>query len=353
MVLFRSSFRHASKKVQKLETCPKYEEMKKRYPNEAIPRDRQEYFKNSVYHRRQLFARDYDPSRMMKIITWNVASLRSICNKYLEQLNKIMFYEKPDILCLQETKLSTLVGSEKLACFNGYTFFDSISMERKGYSGTRTYIRSSLCSSPSHTTGFSHNTDKQCIEGRVTTTRLAVGDDSRRKIHPSIGEFWVVNTYVPTSGLDKETGTFPKLGVRLQWDEELRKHFQHIQSEKKKLPIIWTGDFNVLFDLDHHWKKDYHTMMQTPGFCFEERYSFRQTLLDAGLIECFRHKYPNSSNSYTFWSNMERGRIGNRGLRLDGFAISRELSHRILETHSLHWIKGSDHCPVALWLAVD
>ena len=347
-----SSERKALKKEEKRNLA--LEAIKAKYPHEKIPSNKHDYFQGSVWHRRKLFTRDYEPHRMLKIITWNVASLRGICTKHKQQLDSLFQSEKPDILCIQETKLSSLSDCHELAQYNGYSFFDSISTAKKGYSGTRTYVKKLISNEISHTTGFMSPRVKQCEHGRVTTTHIKL-HNAWKKVHHDLHNLCIVNTYVPTSGLDKSTGTFPKLGERLRWDEELRYHFADIFKNGKSdsSPLIWTGDFNVLFDLDHFWKSDYLTMLKTPGFSFEERKSFQKTLGEIGLVECYRHLYPKSAGAYTFWSHFERSRVGNRGLRLDGFAISKHFVDRVVETHSLQWVTASDHCPVSLWIAVD
>lgn len=85
---------------------------------------------------------EFDPARMYKFITWNVAGLRGVLRKDASALSRFMKKEKPDILCLQETKLNPAEAKEnqQLGVVPGYWFVDHVSHAKKGYSGTRVYI---------------------------------------------------------------------------------------------------------------------------------------------------------------------------------------------------------------------
>lgn len=103
---------------------------------------------------------DFDPSQMLKFITWNVAGLRGVLRKDPTSLKNFLEREKPDILCLQETKLNPAEERENrhLGEVPGYTFVDHVSHTRKGYAGTRVYLHLSRISrtmNPVVTCGFS------------------------------------------------------------------------------------------------------------------------------------------------------------------------------------------------------
>lgn len=49
------------------------------------------------------------------------------------------------------------------------------------------------------------------------------------------------------------------------------------------------------------------------GFTQEERDGFSGLLESVGLIDCFRHKYPELKGAYTFWSYMGNARKKNVG----------------------------------------
>ncbi|MCX7773601.1 MAG: endonuclease/exonuclease/phosphatase family protein, partial [Clostridia bacterium] len=70
----------------------------------------------------------------MKLISWNVNGLRAVLAKgFLEFFDS----KRPDILCLQETKLSE--GQLDLT-LEGYSSYFNYA-DKKGYSGTAVYTR--------------------------------------------------------------------------------------------------------------------------------------------------------------------------------------------------------------------
>ena len=71
------------------------------------------------------------------ILSWNVNGIRAAYKKgILDWFEK----EKPDILCLQETKAHPDQLVDELKNVNGYESFFS-SAEKKGYSGVVTYTK--------------------------------------------------------------------------------------------------------------------------------------------------------------------------------------------------------------------
>src|SRR5471030_174743 len=100
-------------------------------------------------------------SRRMKLISWNVNGLRAVLKKnFLEFLDA----EKPDVLCLQETKCTPDVV-EQLWPASYTTFWNSA--EKKGYSGTAIFIKTKPLGVKPHIGIVEH--DK---EGRVLTAEL-------------------------------------------------------------------------------------------------------------------------------------------------------------------------------------
>ena len=339
-----------------------------------IPKNEEEYYEETVEFKRHTTNMDFDPEHMLKMITWNVSSLRSLASEKPWTLSYLA-KKSPDLICLQETKLSTLENSEHIAPLPGYISFDSISWIQKGYSGTRTYVQKNL--KVSHSEGFIGVSDphEQCPQGRIITTELTLPQNK------TIKKLKIVNTYVPISGCDSATQDSPSLHTRLRWDLNLRRHLlylrqqnliqkketsdlfvssgcdgrrisQNADSRRQKANIIWVGDFNVMENWDHYWKQDYSMMLKTPGFSIEERKSFRDTLKSCDMIDGFRSLYPIAAQAYTFWDSCKKRICGNRGLRLDGFIFSRSLLPQIVDIFPLTCVSGSNHCPVELWLRI-
>ena len=148
---------------------------------------------------------------MLKLISWNVNGLRAALGKgFLDFFDD----KKPDILCLQETKLSE--GQLDLALEGYISYFNYA--EKKGYSGTAIYTRIK----PIDVT-YGIGIEEHDHEGRVITLEFP-------------GCF-LVNVYTPNSQRGLE-----RLPYRMSWEDSFRSYL--ISLEQKK-PVIVCGDMNV------------------------------------------------------------------------------------------------------------
>ena len=85
------------------------------------------------------------------------------------------------------------------------------------------------------------------------------------------------------------------------------------------------------------------------GFTDEERDKFT-AVLNAGMIDTWRHFYPELEDVYSWWSYRFRAREKNAGWRIDYVITSKALESRLEEAKIYTEIMGSDHCPVGLIL---
>lgn len=249
----------------------------------------------------------------MKLISWNVNGLRAVLKKnFLEFLET----EKPDVLCLQETKCSP-DQVEQLWPAHYTTYWNSA--EKKGYSGTAIFTKQRPLKVTPHLAIIEH--DK---EGRVLTAEY---DD-----------FFLVNVYTPNSKRE-----LTRLPYRQQWDKDFLKFLK--QLEKKK-PVIWCGDLNVAHtEIDLANPK---ANVKNHGFTPEERAGF-DAYVKAGFVDTFR-EFEKAGGHYTWWSPMGTARARNIGWRLDYFLISQALRPQLKRAAILPHVPGSDHCPVVIEL---
>ena len=113
--------------------------------------------------------------------------------------------------------------------------------------------------------------------------------------------------------------------------------------------MIACGDLNVAHtEID---LKNPKSNRRNAGFTDEEREKFT-TLLDAGFIDTWRHLNPGVEEVYSWWSYRFKAREKNAGWRIDYFLISEDLLPNMKNAEILTDIYGSDHCPVALELAL-
>ncbi|CUG88396.1 apurinic/apyrimidinic endonuclease, putative [Bodo saltans] len=285
--------------------------------------------------------KDHNSKTTLKIIAWNVAGLRALLKKDGNPLQTLIDTQQPDILCLQETKLSDPIEAAKTGVIAGYTFTDSISTAKKGYSGTRTYVKDNMNYNVSHVAGFrvlATETPKEDEEGRVLTTII---DKDGSKIA-------LVNSYVPNSGM-----TLDRLDYRTEtYDPMVRKLLADLHTRVGAGgSVIWTGDLNVAErDYDRYFATNFKAMQKVPGFTPEERASFRRTLAETNMVDSFRHLYPNAAGAYSFWSAKFNSKAKGNGWRLDYFVVSQALADRVVDSFMLPDVAGSDHCPIVLWL---
>ncbi len=247
----------------------------------------------------------------MKLISWNVNGLRAVLRKnFLEFLDA----EKPDILCLQETKCSP-DQVEQLWPAQYTTYWNSA--ERKGYSGTAIFT-------------------KQRPLQVTPDFGLAKHDGEGRVLVAEFKDFFLVNVYVPNSQRE-----LTRLAYRQQWDRDFLKFLKRLEQKK---PVIWCGDLNVAHtEIDLANPK---ANVKNHGFTPEERAGFA-AYLEAGFLDTFREFEPGPGH-YTWWSPMANARARNIGWRLDYFLISPALRPRLKRAKILSQVLGSDHCPVSI-----
>jgi exodeoxyribonuclease-3 len=249
----------------------------------------------------------------MKLISWNVNGLRSVLRKnFLDYLAQ----EKPDILCLQETKAEA--KDVEHVWPDVYEAYWNCA-QKKGYAGTAILARNRPLA-----VSCGLGIAKHDGEGRILTAEYA--------------DFFVVNVYVPNSKRD-----LTRLGYRQQWDRAFLRYLKKLEQKK---PVIFCGDLNVA-----HTEMDLanpEANMGTHGFTSEERAGF-SALIKAGFIDCFR-EFEKSGGHYSWWSQRAGVRARNIGWRIDYVLISAALRPRLKSAFIRTDILGSDHCPVGIEL---
>lgn len=249
----------------------------------------------------------------MKLISWNVNGIRATLGK---GLGDFVAAEKPDILCLQETKAREEQVQLPLE-FSGYRAFWN-SAVKPGYSGVAVFTRDQPLDV---TLGLGIAEHDQ--EGRVLTLEYP--------------DFFLVNVYTPNS----KDGLL-RLPYRMIWDAAFRLHCAELAKTK---PVIFCGDLNVAHtEIDLARPKDNRF---SAGFSDEERAGFTE-LLGAGFTDSFRHFHPDQPDAYSWWSFRGGARQRNVGWRIDYFGVTTPFMDRIASASILPQVTGSDHCPVGI-----
>ena len=259
--------------------------------------------------------------RPTKLHSWNVNGLRAVLKK---NFNDYLATEQPDVLCLQETKISDdLIHDFQ---FKDYPHLYWNCAVKKGYSGTAILSKQAPLS-----VHYGIDIEKHDCEGRVITADFS--------------DYYLVTVYTPNSQNHDETKRPKRLNYRtLEWDVDFLGYLCKLDSEK---PVVVCGDLNVAHsEIDLANPK---TNRKNAGFTDEERAGFDQ-LLAAGFVDSFRHFYPQAKDRYSWWSYRAGARQRNVGWRIDYFCLSNRLLPRVRDAQILENIPGSDHCPVEIRL---
>lgn len=249
----------------------------------------------------------------MKIVSFNVNGLRAILKKenFITDIQTL----NPDILCLEETKLSTPDFPFQP---EGYEVYHTESKVKKGYSGVAVLTKKKPLSV--HCGLLDGKYDE---EGRAVTLEFA--------------DFYFVGLYVPNSGEG-----LARLGFRLNFQKDLEAYLNELQ---KKKPVIAAGDMNVApEEIDIKNPKTNH---MSAGFTDQEREAYRHLLKETNTVDAFRSLYPEKVE-YSWWSYRFHAREKNIGWRIDHFWVSKNFFGRVMDSSIHTQIRGSDHCPIEL-----
>eukprot|EP00485_Elphidium_margaritaceum_P000235 CAMPEP_0202695830 /NCGR_PEP_ID=MMETSP1385-20130828/9305_1 /ASSEMBLY_ACC=CAM_ASM_000861 /TAXON_ID=933848 /ORGANISM="Elphidium margaritaceum" /LENGTH=369 /DNA_ID=CAMNT_0049351907 /DNA_START=135 /DNA_END=1244 /DNA_ORIENTATION=+ len=252
-----------------------------------------------------------------KICCYNINGIRAAHKKNLEQY---LEEEDADIVCLSEMK-ATL--AQNPCNFRGYQVIWYECVEKKGYSGTAV---------------LSKTKPLQILKG------IGCEDMQGRAITLEFERFYLVNTYVPNSGQQLK---FKQR--RLNWDKAMKKWLTALQLKK---PVIWTGDLNVaVLDFDVYDGETNKQRAKSAGFTPYERDNFRKLRDELGLVDAYRHFYPNEREQhYTFFTARQNLKKQNRGWRLDYFMVSKTLINIVDDVQIRRDKECSDHVPLILMM---
>ena len=251
----------------------------------------------------------------MKLISWNVNGLRACIGKGFLDFCALA---DADVYCLQETKLQAGQLELDLPGYHQYWNY----ADKKGYSGTAILTKEEPISV---TYGFGDDLHRH--EGRVITAEYP--------------DFYLVCCYTPNA----QDG-LKRIDYRMLWEDDFREYLRELDGKK---PVVLCGDLNVAHqEID---LKNPGPNRGNAGFSDQERGKMTE-LLEAGFVDTFRYLYPDKTGAYSWWSYRFNARKNNAGWRIDYFIVSRRLAEKIAGADIYSEIQGSDHCPVALTLAV-
>ena len=255
----------------------------------------------------------------MKIISWNVNSVRARITNILEYIKQ----SAPDILFLQEIK--TQDENFPYDDFKDIGY-DSYVFGQKSYNGVAIISKVRI-----------DNIKKNFVMDDLKQSRVITGQViiKRKKIN-------LINIYVP-NGNPVET---EKYEYKKNW---LKKFISNIKKElRSNSNILIAGDFNIIpEEIDVYDFKRYENDALGK---LEIRKKFRE-LLNLGFKDVYRVKNKNKQE-YTFWDYFAGSWQKNYGMRIDHFLSSNNLLDNIesinINKNPRSKSKPSDHTPIEL-----
>ena len=250
----------------------------------------------------------------VKVATWNVNGIRA----RVEAVGGWLARHRPDVLCLQETKVVDEDFPFEELTRLGYRVKVS---GQAGYNGV-------------------------AIAALTPIDELSVGlyDDAahaeRRVMSATIAGVRIVNVYVPNG----KSVELPSFTEKLRFYERLRVTLDTREDADKDLVLC--GDFNVARD-----ERDVYDPVRLRGrlHFHPDEHRALDRVLDFGLCDAYR-ALDDRGGRYSWWDYRGGDFRSNRGLRIDYVFVTRSMVARLrnaeidLEPRGLP--KASDHAPV-------
>ena len=250
----------------------------------------------------------------MKLATWNINSIRAREERLLTWLDR----EKPDVLCLQETKVED-------------AGFPAQALRKAGYEvatfGQRSYNGVAIAST-----------------APLADVSRGMGDDpadvEARLIAATTHGVRVVCVYVP-NGQDLASDRYP---YKLAWFKRLRAYLERTSSADQ--PVALCGDMNVAPDDRDVWSPE---KWQGQIHCSPHERAALAEVAGFGLTDAFRHHH-GDDKLYSWWDYRGVSFFKDQGLRIDLIFLTAPLLARctgcVIDRNARKGQDASDHAPV-------
>jgi exodeoxyribonuclease-3 len=265
----------------------------------------------------------------MRIATWNVNSVRS----RLDQLTAWLAAEQPEVVCLQETKVTDDLFPDDALRHLGYSCAVS---GQKSYNGVAILSRLPL---EDVTVGF---------DALLPDDPEAAGlSEQKRVISARVEGLRILNLYVP-NGSSTSSDKYP---YKLAWLACLRRYVAAQQAQGD--PLVMVGDFNIALE-----DRDLHDPERLVGgiMASEPERQALQAVLGERLHDAFRVFEP-AAGHWSWWDYRTGAWERDRGWRIDHIYLDGPLLESATGCVIARELRGnpqpSDHAPVLVSLAWD
>jgi exodeoxyribonuclease-3 len=251
----------------------------------------------------------------VRIATWNVNSLRARLPKVEEWLT----YARPDVLCMQETK----VGDDQFPSMAfGALGYESVHHGQGQWNGVAILSRVGI---------------DDVVDGFADG---GAHDGEARTLTATCGGVRITTMYVPNG---REVG-HEQYVKKLEWLGRVRAHLDAVASPDDD--VLLCGDFNIAPDDRDVWdpQRCHGGTHVSPA----ERDALAD-ILDWGLVDALRVKHEDDE-LYTWWDYQAGAFHKHWGMRIDLVLTSAPLTSRLewvfVDRNARKGQKPSDHAPL-------
>lgn len=257
----------------------------------------------------------------MRIITANLNGIRSAARKgFFEWMEA----QKPDVVCVQETKAQEHQLEVELHYPKGYHayFCDA---QKKGYSGVAVYSRQVPVKV---TCGLGEGFEDMDAEGRFIQADFQTAG----------GKLSLISLYLP-SGSAREERQQVKFSFMNRFEERLRK------MRRQRREFIICGDWNIVHkEIDI---RNFKANQKNSGCLPEERAWLDKLFGPMGYVDAFR-VIDQRPEQYTWWSNRGQAWAKNVGWRIDYQVITPGMAGKVQRAYIYKDERFSDHAPLII-----
>lgn len=267
----------------------------------------------------------------LTVVTWNVNSVRF----RLDVLARVVERLRPDVLCLQETKVIDDLFPHVAAAVLG--FEHRLVHGMKGYNGVAILSRRPLL-----------RAGTRCwlerADCRHAFAEIQADDGRPLMIH---------SLYVPAGGDDPDPERNPKFAHKLRFLDAMADWSREEVGGGGR--SVLTGDLNVAPLPSDVW--DHRRLIRVVTHTPAEVSRLGQAMDAGGWIDAVRLLHPEPTPVFTWWSYRAGDwRAAGKGRRLDHIWVSADLGARVRSADVLldarDWAPASDHAPVRVVLDV-
>lgn len=250
----------------------------------------------------------------MKIATWNVNSIRKRLDRVIPWLGE----HRPDVLCMQETKVEDDV-------------FPQTEFEEAGYHvlryGQKTYNGVALLT-------------REPAADPVMGFGDGIDDPQARFLLARVGDIHIGTVYVPNG---QEVGS-EKFRYKLDWLARWRRWLDAHADPKSNLVLC--GDMNIApDDRDVYDPEGWRNQV----LCHPDERAALAEIGRFGLADAFRHHHA-EAGVYTWWDYRQLSFPKNTGLRIDHILCTASMLARstsvVVDRNARKGKNPSDHAPV-------